>query len=113
MGDLSDALDKAEAAVTAAERNTDVLEVARAAMELAKLSVQQPQHQGCQHQAPKPEFDSKKWLTIGGLAIGGGCVACVLAIAFAMFVVAVAIGGICATACLIVLRDMWRSSRKG
>ncbi|WP_151478891.1 hypothetical protein [Streptomyces albicerus] len=109
---MSDALDKAEAAVREASTDTAAVQLAFAAMELAKLSAQQPQHQGCQHQAPKPEFNAKKWLTIGGLAIVGGCVACALALAFALASIAVAIGGTCATVCLLVLRSMWRDFTK-
>jgi hypothetical protein len=108
---VSDALQKAEAAVAKAENNTDVLAVAMAALELAKAAQQQPQHHGCQHdhQAPKQQpFDARKWWTIGGFAVVGGCVACALAFAFAMAAIAVAIGATCATGCLLVLRSMWR-----
>jgi hypothetical protein len=109
---MSEALNKAEAAVTAAETNTAAVQLAFAAMELAKLAQQQPQHQGCQH-TPQQQFDAKKWLTIGGLAIVGGCVACALAMAFALASIAVAIGATCATGCLLVLRSMWRDFQKG
>ncbi|MFD3498800.1 hypothetical protein [Streptomyces sp. NPDC058678] len=104
---MSDALDKAEAAVSAAETNTAVVQLALAAVELAKAAQQQPQHQGCEH-TPQQQFDAKKWWTIGGLAIVGGCVACALAMAFALAAVAVAIGGTCATGCFLILRSMWR-----
>lgn len=104
---MSDALDKAEAAVREAAVNTAAVQVAFAAIELAKLSAQQPQHQGCQH-TPQQQFDARKWLTIGGLAIVGGCVACALAMAFALASIAIAIGATCATGCLLVLRSMWR-----
>jgi hypothetical protein len=60
----------------------------------------------------RQEFDARKWLTIGGLAIAGGGVACFLAMAAAVLAVAVAIGGTCATACLLVLRSMWRDVQK-
>lgn len=109
---MSDALDKAETAAREAAVNTAAVELALAAVELAKTAQQQPQHQGCQH-APKPEFDARKWWTVGGLAIVGGCVACALAMAFALASIAVAIGGTCATACLLVLRSMWRDYQKG
>lgn len=108
---MSDPLAKAEAAVQEASRNTDVVQLAMAALEVAKMAAantqQQPQHQGCQH-TPQQQFDAKKWLTIGGLAIVGGCVACALALAFALASVAIAIGATCSTACLLVLRSMWR-----
>jgi hypothetical protein len=109
---MSDALEKAEAAVTEASVNTAAVQIALAAVELAKTAQQQPQHHGCQH-TPQQQFDAKRWWTIGGLAIVGGCVACFLAIAFALASVAVAIGGTCATGCLVVLRSMWRDYLKG
>lgn len=101
-------LDKAEAAAAEASVNTAAVQVALAAVELAKLAAQQ-QAPACQHQAPqRPEFNTRKWVTIGALICIGGCVACFLAVAFALAAVAVAVGAICATACLIVLRSMWR-----
>jgi len=105
---VSEALDKAEAAAREAETNTVAVQLALAAVELAKVASAQ-QAPACQHQATQQaQFNSRKWLTIGGLAIVGGCVACFLAMAFAVAAVAVAIGATCATACLIVLRSMWR-----
>lgn len=112
---MSDALNKAEAAVAEASRNTDVVQLAMAALEVAKTAAastqQQPHH--CEHHSAQQDFNAKKWLTIGGLAIVGGCVACFLAMAFAVAAVAVAIGGTCGTACLLVLRSMWRDFQKG
>lgn len=107
-----DPLAKAEAAVAEASRNTDVVQLAMAALEVAKMAAastaQQPsQHQGCQH-TQQPQFDAKKWWTIGGLAIVGGCVACALAMAFALAAIAIAIGATCATTCLLILRRVWR-----
>ncbi|MEV7125858.1 hypothetical protein [Streptomyces sp. NPDC093260] len=109
---MSDALDKAEAAVREASSNTDVLAVAMAALDLAKSAQAQTQQSaGCDHN--HSTFDAKKWWTIGGLAIIGGCVACALAFAFAIASIAVAIGATCSTACLLVLRAMWRDYRNG
>ncbi|MGP4084161.1 hypothetical protein [Streptomyces sp. KR55] len=107
---MSDPLAKAEAAVTEAETNTVAVQLALAAVELAKAVQQQPQHQGCQH-TPQQQFNARKWWTIGGLAIVGGCVACALAMAFAVAMIAIAIGGTCSTVCLLVLRSMWRDYR--
>jgi uncharacterized membrane protein YidH (DUF202 family) len=107
-------LDKAEAAVAEASRNTDVVTLALAAVEVAKIAattVQQQSHQ-CEHHTPKQQFDAKKWWTIGGLAIVGGCVACFLAMAFAVAAVAIAIGATCATVCLLILRQLWRDIQK-
>lgn len=52
----------------------------------------------------RSEFDAKKWLVIGGVAVSVGMVG-------ALFALAIAIGGVCATACLIVLRSMWREAQ--
>lgn len=103
-------LAKAEAALAEASRNTDVVQLAMAALDVAKMaaaSTQQQPHQ-CEHHGPKPEFNAKKWWTIGGLAIVGGCVACALALAFALAAVAIAIGATCATGCFVILRSVWR-----
>ena len=107
---MSEALDKAEAAVADASRNTDVVAVAMAALEVAKLAAQNVQQQPhtCGNDHKQPEFNARKWWTIGGLIITGGAIASVLAIAFALAAVAVAIAGTCATCCLFVLRRMWR-----
>lgn len=104
-------LAKAEAAVTEAATNTDVIRLALAAVELAKTAQQQAPACGHHHQAP--DFNTKKWLTIGGLVVAGGCVACFLAAALALVAVAVAVGGTCATACLLILRALWRDYCKG
>lgn len=108
---MSEALDKAEAAVADATRNTDVVAVAMAALEVAKLAAQNGQQQPhtCGHDhKQQPEFNARKWWTIGGLIIAGGAIASVLAVAFALAAVAVAIAATCATCCLLVLRRMWR-----
>ena len=109
---MSDALDKAELAAREAETNTVAVQLALAAVELAKVASAQQQAPACQHHGPKSTFDAKKWWTVGGLAIVGGCVACALALAFALASVAIAIGATCATACLLVLRGMWRDLTK-
>ncbi|MFJ5306151.1 hypothetical protein [Streptomyces sp. NPDC088350] len=109
---MSEALEKAEAAAREAATNTAAVQLALAAVELAKVATAQ-QAPACQRQhEAKSTFDAKKWWTIGGLAIVGGCVACALALAFALASVAVAIGATCATACLVVLRSMWRDFTK-
>lgn len=112
---MSDALEKAKAAVTAAEDNTDVVRLALAAVELARAAQEQQAAvppQPCQHHQQQP-FDARKWLVIGGVTCVCGCVAAVLAIAFAAAMTALAIGGTCATACLLVLRSMWRDHQRG
>ena len=110
MSDITP-LAKAEAAVTEAATNTDVVRLALAAVELAKTAQQQAP--ACQHHHPAQDFNAKKWVTIGGLVVAGGCIACFLAAALALVAVAVAIGGTCATACLLILRALWRDFQKG
>ncbi|WP_055491684.1 hypothetical protein [Streptomyces sp. TP-A0356] len=103
-------LAKAEAAVSEAENNSAAVQLALAAVELAKTAAAQQQtfqQQGCQHHHGQ-DFNARKWLTLGGLAIVGGCVACFLAMAFAVAAVAVGIGGACATGCFLILRSLWR-----
>jgi len=104
-------LDKAEAAVRDATANTDIVRIVAAVLATQQATQQQP-HQ-CEHHTPQQQFDAKKWWTIGGLAIVGGCVACALALAFALAATAIATCATCATACLIVLRSMWRDYAKG
>ncbi|GHF57867.1 hypothetical protein [Streptomyces griseosporeus] len=102
---MSDALQKAEAAAREAAANTaDVAQIVAAVL-AAQQAAQQ--HPVCQHQhQPAKEFDAKKWLVMGGTAA-------VLALAFALASIAIAIGAVSVTACLLVLRSMWREYQKG
>jgi hypothetical protein len=95
-------LDKAEAAAAEAAVNTAAVQVAMAAVELAKLASaqQQPAPPACGHQA-KAGRSAGEWLAIA-------CAVCVGGIGIAFASIAIAIGATCATACLIVLRSMWR-----
>ncbi|MFD5472942.1 hypothetical protein [Streptomyces sp. NPDC127105] len=74
----------------------------------AVLAVQQAAQPACQHQqpAPRPEFNARKWLTIGGLGIAGGLVA-------SLFAVAVAIGAVSVAILALVLRAIWRDVQRG
>jgi len=108
---VSDPLSKAARAAVEAADNTEQLKLIAAVLQVQQLT--QEQRPVCQHQEPKPEFNAKKWWTIGGLSIVGACVACVLALAFALASLAVAVGATCATACLLVLRSMWRDLQRG
>ncbi|MGW0865762.1 hypothetical protein [Streptomyces sp. NPDC002611] len=100
-------LDKAEAAVAKAEQNTDVLQVAMAALELAKMAqAQQPAAApACEHQARKGR-SSGEWLGIACAVLVGG-----VGVAFASLALAI-LGGVAAIVAL-VLRDMWRDMKKG
>lgn len=106
---MSDALDKAEAAVRAAETDTAAVQLAMAAMELAKLATQQqvqaPAHQ-CQHDHPKARRSTGEW-------IGIACAVCVGSIGLAFASLALAILGGVGAIVVLVLRDTWRDMRKG
>jgi alkylation response protein AidB-like acyl-CoA dehydrogenase len=107
---VSDALDKAEQAVRNAETDTAAVQLAMAAMELAKLATQQQAQapvQQCQHDHPKARRSAGEW-------IGIACAVCVggVGIAFASLALAI-LGGVGAIV-VLVLRDMWRDmQRKG
>ncbi|MFF7895975.1 hypothetical protein ACFZDI_29490 [Streptomyces sp. NPDC007907] len=104
-----DALTKALAAAAEASSNSKQLELMQAVVIGQALAQAMQQPHSCQHDhQPRKEFDARKWWTIGGFAVVGGCVACALAIAFAVATVAFAIGATCATGCFLVLRSMWR-----
>lgn len=101
-------LAKAEAAVREAQTDTVAVQLALAAVELAKAATAQQQtsqQKVCQH-PPAKQFDTKKWLVIGGTA-------CVCSIAFALASIAIAIGACCATVCLLILRSVWQDIQKG
>lgn len=101
---MSDALQKAEAAVAKAEDNTDVLKVAMAALELAKAA-QQPAAPACEHQH-KTGRTAGEWLTLG-------CAVCIGGLGLALGFLAVAIAACCATGCFVILRSIWRDYLNG
>lgn len=104
---MSDALDKAEQAVRAAETDTVAVQLAMAAMELAKLATQQQaQPQQCQHDHHKARRSTGEW---AGIA----CAVCVGSIGLAFASLALAILGGVAAIVVLVLRDMWREHQKG
>lgn len=102
---MSDALEKAENAVRAAETDTAAVQLAMAAMELAKLAHQQQAQpvQSCHHDH-KPGRSAGEW-------IGIGCAVCVGSIGLAFASLAVAILGGVAAVVVLVLRDMWREMK--
>ncbi|WP_216587533.1 hypothetical protein [Streptomyces brasiliscabiei] len=105
---MSDALDKAEQAVRAAETDTAAVQLAMAAMELAKLATQQQTQaptQQCQHDH-KIRRSAGEW-------VGIACAVCVGSIGLAFASLALAILGGVAAIVVLVLRDMWQSSKKG
>ncbi|WP_435215870.1 hypothetical protein [Streptomyces sp. bgisy034] len=101
-------LDKAEQAVRSAETDTAAVQLAMAAMELAKLTAQQ-QHApapACQHTQPKPRRSAGEWIGISAAVCVGG-----VGIAFASLALAI-LGGTAAIVAL-VLRSMWSDYRNG
>ncbi|MFD6025684.1 hypothetical protein [Streptomyces griseoluteus] len=101
---MSDALHKAEAAVREAETNTvDVAQIVAAVLATQQAAQQQPATVG---QSPTQPFDTKKWLTIGGLGIAAGLVA-------SLFAVAVAIGAVSVAILALVLRSIWQDVQTG
>ncbi|MCX4908046.1 hypothetical protein [Streptomyces sp. NBC_00878] len=105
---MSDALDKAEAAVREASTDTAAVQLAFAAMELAKLATQQQQpavQPACEHQR-KQGRSAGQWLAIGGAV-------CVGSVGLAFASLAIAIAACCATGCFVILRSIWQSTQKG
>src|SRR5690606_25370594 len=101
---VSDALEKAAADAVAAADNTRQVELIAAVLAAQQLlNQQQPQAPA---PAPRPEFNATKWLVIGGVTVSVGMVG-------ALFAVAIAIGAVCATACLLVLRGLWADYQRG
>jgi hypothetical protein len=94
---VSDAVDKAAQDAVAASDNTEMVRQITAILAAQQLLAQQQP----QAPAPRPEFDAKKWVTIGCLGIAGGLVA-------SLFAVALAIGAVSVAILALVLRSMWR-----
>lgn len=106
---MSDALDKAEQAVRAAETDTAAVQLAMAAMDLAKLATQQQTQapaQQCQHDHAKARRSTGEW-------VGIACAVCVGSIGLAFASLALAILGGVAAIVVLVLRDVWQSGQKG
>ena len=106
---MSDALEKAEAAVAEAQTDTAAVQLAMAAMELAKLATQQQAQASarqCQHDHQKARRSAGEW-------IGIACAVCVGGIGVAFASLALAILGGVAAIVVLALRDMWRDMQKG
>ncbi|GAA3036989.1 hypothetical protein [Streptomyces glomeratus] len=97
------AIEKAAREAVEAADNTELTRQIVAILAAQQLlNQQQPQ----QPAAPAQRFDAKKWVVIGGVVVSVGLVG-------ALFAVAIAVGAVCATACLLILRSMWRDFQKG
>ncbi|MDG9717423.1 hypothetical protein [Streptomyces sp. DH24] len=98
---MSDLEKAAREAVEAAD-NTRQVEMIAAVLAAQQILAAQQQPATVPARA---EFNATKWLVIGGVTVSIGLVG-------ALFAVAIAIGGVCATACLLVLRSMWRDAQQ-
>jgi hypothetical protein len=98
---VSDIEKAAREAVEAAD-NAEMVRQIAAILAAQQLLNQQP---APVVQQTTQEFDAKKWLVIGGVAVSLGLVG-------AVFAIAVTIGAVCATACLLVLRGLWADYQK-
>ncbi|WP_128803705.1 MULTISPECIES: hypothetical protein [unclassified Streptomyces] len=106
---MSDEFAKAAREAVEAADNTDQLKLIAAFLAAQQLTQQQTQPQPAP--APRADFNARKWLVIGGVVCAGGAIGSVFAVAFALAAISVAIGAVCATACLLILRSMWRDIR--
>jgi hypothetical protein len=101
---MSDAIEKAARDAVEAADNTELTKQIVAI--LAAQQLLNSQQQAVQPPAVRREFDASKWLVIGGVVVSVGLVA-------SLFAVALAIGAVCATTCLLILRSVWRDIQKG
>ncbi|MFI8894870.1 hypothetical protein [Streptomyces paradoxus] len=104
---MSDALEKAEQAAREAAVDTAAVQIALAAVELAKAAAAQ------QQAAPPACEHHRKQRRSAGEWIGIACAVCVGGVGIAFASVALAILGGVAAIVVLVLRDMWRDMRKG
>jgi alkylation response protein AidB-like acyl-CoA dehydrogenase len=102
---MSDALEKAEAAAREAAVDTAAVQIALAAVELAKAAA-------AQQQAPQPCHHHKQRRSTGEW-LGIACAVCIGSVGLAFASIALAILGGVAAIVVLVLRDMWRDMRKG
>ncbi|MEU9264557.1 hypothetical protein AB0E04_03760 [Streptomyces sp. NPDC048251] len=103
-----DPLAQAEAAVRDAQTDTVAVQLALAAVELAKAATAQQQAAPaptCQHER-KPGKSAGEWLAIG-------CGVCVAGIGIAFASIALAIAACCATGCFLILRRIWQDMQRG
>lgn len=106
MTEPNPAVEKAEQAAREAAVNTAAVQIALAAVELAKAAQAQPAPPAhtCEHH--RRGRSAGEW-------IGIACAVCVGGIGVAFASLALAILGGVAAIVVLVLRDMWRDARKG
>ena len=103
-------LDKAEAAARDAAANTDVVRIVAAVLATQQATQQQPAQTTPPAARPASRRIPASYVVLG--IVGAGAVTA-LAMAAALLAIAIAIGGTCATVCLLVLRSMWRDYQRG
>lgn len=103
---MSEALDKAEAAVREAEGSTDVARIVAAVLATQQAMQQPPAAPACQHPQPKQGRSAGEW-------IGIACAVCVGGVGVAFASIALAILGGVAAIVVLVLRSMWRDYQNG
>ncbi|MFF9036405.1 hypothetical protein ACF090_13145 [Streptomyces sp. NPDC014892] len=102
---MNDEISKAARDAVEAADNSEQLKLIAAVLQAQQL-INAQQVATPANGVAKPEFDTKKWLVIGGVVVSVGLVG-------ALFAVAIAIGATCATACLLILRSLWSDVQKG
>ncbi|WP_432034197.1 hypothetical protein [Streptomyces antibioticus] len=102
---MSDALDKAEAAVRAAETDTELVRIVAAVLAAQQQASQQPAPAAPQAARP-PQRPVGLYVAAG---ISGAVTLSFLAMAAALLAVAVAVGAVATTVCVLVLRSVWQN----
>lgn len=99
-------LEKAAKDAIDAAANSEQLALIAAVLQAQELTRQQHQQPVPPAPVAQPSGSAAKWLAIG--AAGSA-----LLIAVAVSAIAIAISAVAVTACLVVLRSMWRDYQKG
>ncbi|MET8169307.1 hypothetical protein ABZT34_34500 [Streptomyces sp. NPDC005329] len=100
-------LAQAEAAVRAAEADTDIVRIVAAVL-AAQQATQQPTRVA--QQATQTQRPIGLYIAAG---IGGAVALTFLAMAAALLAVAVAVGAVAVTVCVLVLRSVWQDMQRG
>lgn len=102
-------LAKAETAVAEAADNTELVRTIAAVLAAQQAMQQTPMGQSPTQTVPV-RHPYGLYVAAG---IGGAVALTFLAMAAALLAVAVAVGAVCATVCLLVLRGLWADFQKG
>jgi hypothetical protein len=101
-------VEQAAAEALAASRQSEQYALVLAAVQAAQIVQQQSQQLPvCQHHhGPQQSRSAGKWVAVGVAGSVG-------AISLALSAIAVAVGAVAVTCCLLVLRSMWREIQQG